>query len=766
MRNRLRWQIFMRCALLLIFASLLIGIVLGGQNIRNLSDESDRLVESSLRASAAWLDARLSEMNAIGYHIMDASLLYPYEVFRNGYASSRATNILNSYKNANIYLSDIVLYYAPEVVAIYDAQPRYFTTAGSFDPAVFWKSIHPVTDGRLSPEVLVKLPHRPQILYPVVESSKANKERYLLYLCPASRESAGVNKRGLIMFFIKDEVLRKGMTQTAQLYGGSFSVYDSEGMLLYAYAEPAAPVREIPQHYQTPLMQKKDTGVEMTLRTSAHGLTYVLHIPAGVTELAVNGALSFLLPFLLALICLTLAGAWLWLSPLLKPMNQLRDMLSPYAMHSDESLNGVVYSIRELEAHKNRLEALGNQRAILARIQLLHNLLHGNYASMEELEEQMQLCECDLHAPRYMVFSCMLLSEGEATGRILDLRAAAMHVLTETERLEDEFRYAVPRNRENELVLLCGLPDDADASLHARRLFEGARGILQKKTGVALVMGYGGCSDTLLGVERIYASAKKALSRYYLHGGEALLCDAQTRADLSDGWYPAREELELHALLVSGDAARARATVCDMMQSMRMNDLPEHIVKSVCFSLVRGLMKLAENLRFNVEDDSAYRDLIRSIEAPKATLQQFCDSLCAYCGVFCERRIRSVAEGGDKKECAAHCRQIESYLQTHFDDQMLTLTKVAAQFQLSEGHVSRIFKAGTGATMMQYLDTLRMENAKKLLRETELPINDIILQSGYVDKSNFFRKFKKLNNLTPVQYREMFPADRPSKKLA
>ena len=66
MRNRLRWQIFMRCALLLIFASLLIGIVLGGQNIRNLSDESDRLVESSLRASAAWLDARLSEMNAIG----------------------------------------------------------------------------------------------------------------------------------------------------------------------------------------------------------------------------------------------------------------------------------------------------------------------------------------------------------------------------------------------------------------------------------------------------------------------------------------------------------------------------------------------------------------------------------------------------------------------------------------------------------------------------------------------------------------------------
>lgn len=757
MRNRLRWQIFMRCALILIVASLLTGIVLGGQNIRNLSEESDRLVESSLRTSAAWLDARLSEMNAIGYHIMDASFLYPYEVFRNGYASSQATTILNSYKNANIYLSDIVLYFDSAVASVYDSQPRYFTTAGSFDPATFWNFIHPVSDGRLSPAVLVKLPQRPQILYPVVETRKAGSDCYLLYLCPAIRENAGVNKRGLMMFFVEDEVLRKGMAQTAELYGGSFSVYDPEGMLLYAYQENAEPVREIPQDYQTPLMHKSDTGVEMMLRTSAHGLTYVLRLPAGFTDLAVNGELSFLLPFLLVLICLALAGAWLWLSPLLKPMNQLRDMLSPYAMQSDESLNGVVYSIRELEAHKNRLETLGNQRAILARIQLLHNLLHGNYASMEELEEQMRLCECDLHAPQYMVFGCVLLPEGETTGKILDLRAAAMHVLTETQRLEEEVRYAIPRSRENELVLLCGLPEGTEPGLHAQRLFEEARSILQKKTGAVLVMGYGGCSDTLMGIEHLYANTKKALSQYYLHGGEALLCAAQTKADLSDGWYPAREEQELHALLLSGDALQARATVCGLIESMRMNDLPEHIVKSVCFSLVRGLMKLAENLRFHVEDDSAYRDLIRSIEAPRATLQHFCDSLCAYCSVFCERRMRSAAEEGDE-QARAHCRQIESYLQTHFGDQTLTLSDVAAQFQLSEGHVSRVFKAGTGTTVMQYLDTLRMENAKKLLRETELPINDIVLQSGYVDKSNFFRKFKKLNNLTPVQYREMFPA--------
>lgn len=757
MRNKLHRQIFIRCALVLILASVLIGVVLGGQNIRNLSRESDRLVESSLRSSAAWLDARLSEMNAIGYHIMDASILYPFEVFRNGYASSQATTILNSYKNANIYLSDIVLYYDASVASIYGSKPRYFTTAGAFDPTIFWNHMHPISGGNFAPSLMVNLPQRPSILYPVVETRRAGSQRYMLYVCPAVRENAGVNRRGMLMFFVEDSLLHDGMAQTAALYGGSFAVYGTQGELLYSYAKQEEQLAKLPEEYQTPVMQKSEAGVEMMLRTSAHGLTYVLALPESFTGLAVRSELSYLLPILTVLVCLALAGAWLWLWPLLKPMNQLKDMLSPYTMHSDESLNGIVYSIRELEDRKNRLETLGNQRAILARIQLLHNLLHGSYPSLESLEEQMRLCECDLTAEKYMVFGCMLQPDGKQKEQILDLRAAAMHVLTETERLSDEFRYAIPRNRENELVLLCGLPAAVDAEKHAQRLFDSARVILAQKTGTCLVMGYGGCADSLMGVQQCYIDTKKALSCYYLHGGERLLRNMQTDADLSKGWYPGREEQELHARLMSADAAGAAETVKTIVHEMRMNCLPEHIVKSVCFSLVRGLIRLAESLHLSPEDDTVYRELIRSIEAPQATLQLFTEHFCDCCSQLCERKLSMASDAGDE-QARSYCRQIESYLQSHFDDQTITLSSVSAHFQLSEGHVSRVFKACTGTTVMQYLDTLRMENAKQLLRETELSINEIVLQSGYVDKSNFFRKFKKVNGLTPVQYRGMFPA--------
>ena len=54
---------------------------------------------------------------------------------------------------------------------------------------------------------------------------------------------------------------------------------------------------------------------------------------------------------------------------------------------------------------------------------------------------------------------------------------------------------------------------------------------------------------------------------------------------------------------------------------------------------------------------------------------------------------------------------------------------------------------------MRYIDTLRMEQAKRLLQSTQLTIREIVKEVGYTDVSNFMRKFKKNEGITPTQYR-------------
>lgn len=360
----LLWQTFFRYGGLLIAAAVVFGAVVGYQNVSVLVRESETLIASSLTTSAAWMDARVAEMDAIAYHIVDSSLLYPYEIFRNGYTAAQATNLLNSYKNANAYLSDIVLYYDESVAALFDAEPRYFTTTGPMNAETFWHYIHPVSSGRLSPGLVVTMPQQSMLIHPVTETVKNQERRFLLYLTPAGKMPMWENHRGLILFFIEESVVNEGLARTALLYDGVLGVYNTDGDAMYRYGEaPQTLDGHILDMVQDaggqPVIAHTGSGVCVALRTQAHGLTYVLTLPAGFNAPAIYSAIASLLPFVALLTILALWGAYLLLRPLFRPMQQLKDMLRPYSLQSDESLSGIVYSIRELEAHRDRLESLG-----------------------------------------------------------------------------------------------------------------------------------------------------------------------------------------------------------------------------------------------------------------------------------------------------------------------------------------------------------------------------------------------------------------------
>lgn len=94
------------------------------------------------------------------------------------------------------------------------------------------------------------------------------------------------------------------------------------------------------------------------------------------------------------------------------------------------------------------------------------------------------------------------------------------------------------------------------------------------------------------------------------------------------------------------------------------------------------------------------------------------------------------------------------YVNDHYSQQTISLDVLAGQFNLSANYVSRFFKQETGCSFIQYITMLRMDKARELLLNTDLPIKDIVVQIGYIDVANFVRKFKAYEGVTPGQYRE------------
>lgn len=83
----------------------------------------------------------------------------------------------------------------------------------------------------------------------------------------------------------------------------------------------------------------------------------------------------------------------------------------------------------------------------------------------------------------------------------------------------------------------------------------------------------------------------------------------------------------------------------------------------------------------------------------------------------------------------------------------VNLKLVAQQFNLSQGYLSRYIKRETGYSFSALLRDLKMREAAKLLVNSELSVEEIVDEVGYSDISNFYRNFKKMYGMTPVNYR-------------
>lgn len=93
------------------------------------------------------------------------------------------------------------------------------------------------------------------------------------------------------------------------------------------------------------------------------------------------------------------------------------------------------------------------------------------------------------------------------------------------------------------------------------------------------------------------------------------------------------------------------------------------------------------------------------------------------------------------------------YIEEHYADSDFSVQKVSQHLNISSGYLSRNFKAAVGCTPIEYVNRLRIEKAKQLLSETDLPLSEIIQKIGYYDESSFYKKFKAAVGMTPIAYR-------------
>jgi two-component system response regulator YesN len=204
--------------------------------------------------------------------------------------------------------------------------------------------------------------------------------------------------------------------------------------------------------------------------------------------------------------------------------------------------------------------------------------------------------------------------------------------------------------------------------------------------------------------------------------------------------------------------ARAAERVADMLSEEEADNVAGDLTDDIKSAGLSGyaIMDLIVSvgkmfaLRLSMDEGAAF---LRDFEE-KCELCGSVSKLLDYLRRFLKDQIRAVRDKFES-EAIRPIRIAKKYVMQHFSEP-ITLDDVCSATGFSISYFSKLFKKETGEGFSRYLSRVRIDKARELLRDTDLPVAEICGLVGYSDIKHFTGTFRKLTSLNPGQYRKLY----------
>ena len=110
---------------------------------------------------------------------------------------------------------------------------------------------------------------------------------------------------------------------------------------------------------------------------------------------------------------------------------------------------------------------------------------------------------------------------------------------------------------------------------------------------------------------------------------------------------------------------------------------------------------------------------------------------------------------GQKGHEDEEIRQAQEYIEKNFEEKM-SVDQLASMFAIGRRNFERRFKKATCNTIVEYIQRVKIEAAKKRLETSRSNINEVMYDVGYSDTKAFRTIFKKITGLSPVEYKNKY----------
>ncbi len=413
---------------------------------------------------------------------------------------------------------------------------------------------------------------------------------------------------------------------------------------------------------------------------------------------------------------------------------------------SVESLTQAIHKTKALIAEDRSREELARrlaneseERRGLERGMLLHNLLHR--VDLSRLYVLNRMAQLGLRLDSYHVLRLNVapLSEKDG-GDLLSCLRQAQDVLRDS--LEGEALYFVPHGDQMCYAVAC-TPDTSQLFARCTETVDVIGSMPRFSLSIGISCHF---TDPLLmadaagQADRAAQFARYSAERPVERADRLPEIPAQVLGRVSDDLGLLKSAIDSHSLSASQEI------LSRLFAYMRQNCLPVEAMRSVCVYVhqfcISQMFLSYEEIRLPAH--SELPELKKLLESKSDS--QLERTLQELIGRMLEQ------PDGTADDVSSVIRTVQGYVVQHCADD-LSLEQLAGLVYLSPSYLSRLFKRETGETLSSYIQGVRIEQAKSLLRATSLKTYEIAERIGIPDPVYFSRIFKKVTGCKPKDYR-------------
>ncbi|AOZ91269.1 response regulator [Paenibacillus crassostreae] len=306
-------------------------------------------------------------------------------------------------------------------------------------------------------------------------------------------------------------------------------------------------------------------------------------------------------------------------------------------------------------------------------------------------------------------------------------------------------------------VVLLMMMDDQD--LHPQKelpeilqILDEVRQNVEKYLKLTVTIGAGTITNNLENINFSYHDALQALDYRLLLGNNRVIWidDVESRAEQYKLEPLQYDELNQQMLIRSikvGTAQEVRHMVETLFAGQEMLHLSVKDCHVYVLEILTSIMKIAKEFRMELDELLASKDYFAEF-----TKFNNLDEVECWIAGICVKLMNHISKGRQSSYNQL-VNDAKAYIAIHYQENDISINTVCKHLHISTGYFSGIFKKEVKMTFVNYLMHLRMEQAKDLLRSSQLRTFEIAEQVGFIDPNYFSFCFRKRFGISPKEYR-------------